>query len=219
MILSGFWIVLNYPESQLRIAAALATLALAPGVALLATKPRERLMQMDALIVGAIAAAQIGWALMDVEPVPHEMLRRTIRLLVSLAATAFVYGVPLVRLVRPGGSWFASIRRAAVIVAAVAVVALGLILLFEFQAFDPVNGLSLSVSEIVVVAVALAALAAGLISLAVLPGRDPFLSSEQRAVLLRLWQRSRGGAAVCPSSISRTRSSSAACCSRTGRSS
>ena len=110
---------------------------------------------------------------------PHEALRRTIRLLVSLAATAFVYGVPLVRLVRPGGSWFASIRRAAVIVAGVAVVALGLILLFEFQAFDPVNGLSLGVSEIVVVAVALAALAAGLISLAVLPGRDPFLSSER----------------------------------------
>ena len=53
VILSGFWIVLNYPESQLRIAAALATLALAPGVALLATKPRERLIQMDALIVGS----------------------------------------------------------------------------------------------------------------------------------------------------------------------
>jgi hypothetical protein len=179
VILSGFWIVLNYPESQLRITAALATLALAPGVALLATKPRERFIQMDALVVGAIAAAQIGWALMELHPEPHEALRRTIRLLVSLAATAFVYGVPLVRLVRPGGTWFASIRRATVIVAATAVVALGLILLFEFQAFDPAKGLALSPSESVVVAVALVALAAGLISLAVLPGSDPFLSSER----------------------------------------
>ena len=179
VILSGFWIVLNYPESQLRIAAALATLALAPGVASWRRSRGSGLSRWTRSSSGAIAAAQIGWALMDVEPVPHEALRRTIRLLVSLAATAFVYGVPLVRLVRPGGSWFASIRRAAVIVAGVAVVALGLILLFEFQAFDPAKGLSLSVSEIVVVAVALAALAAGLISLAVLPGRDPFLSSER----------------------------------------
>ncbi|HUE14052.1 MAG TPA: hypothetical protein VMR25_07805 [Planctomycetaceae bacterium] len=183
VIAIGFWAVLTFPEQTLRTAAALATLDLAFGLALLATGPRQKAMQTDALAVGAMAAAQYGWALMDVGPMPHEELRRTIRLLVTLAATAFVYGVPLVRLVPAAGSWFVSIRRVAVGVAGAAVVTLGLILIFEILSFDPTGGVPVTVAESVVVAVALAGLAAGLISLAVLPGRDPFLTTEKQRFL------------------------------------
>jgi len=110
-------------------------------------------------------------------------LRRTIRLLVSLAATAFVYGVPLVRLVPSASSWFTSIRRVAVGIAATAVVATGLILVFEVLAFDPAAGSPVTVMDSIVVAVALAGLAAGLISLALLPGRDPFVATEKQRFL------------------------------------
>jgi hypothetical protein len=179
VIICGFG-VLRLPETNLRVGLAVATLVAAAGVALLPWGLQAWRVQLESLVIGAIAAVQFGWALMEPAAPPNEPLNRAIRLLVSLAAVAFVYGVPLVRLVPREISWFASIRRAAVGVAGTAVVALGLILWLEFQSFDRTTGSPVSVIDTVVVAIALVALAAGLISLAVLPGRDPLFSTEKQ---------------------------------------
>ena len=179
VILAGFR-MLVIPEMNLRIALAVATLAGAAGAALLATGSRQRSLQIVSLSIGAIAAVQFGWAVMEPGPLPHEGLRRAIRVLVSLAVVAFVYGMPLVRLVPRGSSWFAAIRRVAVGVAVTAIVSLGLILWLEFRSFDRATGSPVSAIDTAVVAIALVGLAAGLISLAVLPGRDPLFSTEQQ---------------------------------------
>ncbi len=179
-----FWVVLTFPETSLRIGGALATLALAVGLALLATTSTRDILRLAALAVGAIAVVQFGWSLMDpLGSAAHEELRRPIRMMAMLGATTFVYGLPLVRLVRPESAWFTSVRRAAIGVAATTIATLALVLLFEISAFDPTAGAPVTVGESLLVASTLVLLAAGLVSLAVLPGRDPFLQAERQRFL------------------------------------
>jgi hypothetical protein len=178
------WVVLTFSETSLRIAGALATLAVGGGLALLTTSRAREILQATALGVVAIAAVQFGWSLMDpIGTLPHEELRRAIRMMAMLGATTFVYGLPLVRLVAPGNSWFASIRRAAIGVAVTTISILALVLVFEISAFDATAGTPVTVGESVLVASTLALLAAGLISLAVVPGRDPFFQVERQRFL------------------------------------
>jgi hypothetical protein len=178
------WVVLTFNETSLRIAGALATLAVGGGLALLTTTRAREILQGIALGVVAIAAVQFGWSLMSpIGTLPHEELRRAIRMMAMLGATTFVYGLPLVRLVAPESSWFASIRRAAIGVAVTTISILALVLLFEISAFDPTGGTPVTVGESLLVASALALLAAGLICLAVLPGRDPFFQVERQRFL------------------------------------
>jgi hypothetical protein len=179
-----FWVVLTFQQPSLRISGTLATLALGGGLALLTTTRARGIFQAAALGVGAIAAVQLGWSLMDpIGTLPHEELRRTIRMMAMLAVTTFVYGLPLVRLVSSESDWFASIRRSAIGVAAMTILTLALVLLFEISAFDPTAGTPVSVGESLLVASTLILLAAGLVSLAVLPGRDPFLHAERQRFL------------------------------------
>jgi hypothetical protein len=179
-----FWVVLTFQHPTLRIGGALATLAVGGGLALLATTRARDIVQATALGVGAIAAVQFGWGLMDpLGSAAHEELRRTIRMMAMLAATTFVYSLPLARLIPPANSWFASIRRASIGVAAAAISTLALVLLFEIWAFDPTLGAPVTVGESLLVASTLVLLAAGLVSLAVLPGRDPFLHVERQRFL------------------------------------
>ncbi|HEV8069549.1 MAG TPA: hypothetical protein VGP76_17550 [Planctomycetaceae bacterium] len=178
------WVVLTFNETSLRIAGALATLAVGGGLALLTTTRAREILQRIALGVVAIAAVQFGWSLMSpIGTLPHEELRRAIRMMAMLGATTFVYGLPLVRLVAPESSWFASIRRAAIGVAVTTISILALVLLFEISTFDPTGGTPVTVGESLLVASALALLAAGLICLAVLPGRDPFFQVERQRFL------------------------------------
>lgn len=179
-----FWIVLTFHNPMLRIGGGLATLAVAVGLAMLSTTKQQSLVQTAALAVGAIATVQFGWGLMaPIGAAPHEELRRMIRLMAMLGATTFVYGVPLARLVSPTSAWFASIRRAAIGIAGTTLAALALVLLFEISAFDPARGAPETLGECLLVASTLGLLAAGLISLAVLPGRDPFFQSERQRFL------------------------------------
>jgi hypothetical protein len=179
-----FWTVLTFDETPLRIGGALATLALAGGLALLATSRTRDTLQAAALCVGAIAVTQFGWSLMEpIRGVPHEELRRAIRAMAMLGATTFVYALPLARLVPHANSWSASIRRVAVGIAATTIATLALVLMFEISAFNPARGTPVSIGESVLVASTLALLAAGLSSLAVHPGRDPFFHSERQRFL------------------------------------
>jgi hypothetical protein len=174
-----FWVVLTFEEPWLRIGGALATLALGGGLALLTTTRAREILQTAALGVGALAAVQFGWGLMDpIGSASHEELRRAIRMMAMLGATTFIYGLPLVRLASPESSWFASIRRAAIGMAATTIATLALVLLFEVGSFDPTLGAPVTIGESLLVAATLVLLAAGLISLALLPGRDPFLHVE-----------------------------------------
>lgn len=178
----GFYIVLQYPERPLRLYGSLAVAGLAPGWAMLAASRALRIraaLRLASLLVLAVAGIDVGWALMDVDLGRYESLYRAIRLMVSLAAATFVYGFLVVRLVSPTDGWFAEVRRAATITGAAALAMLLVVLGLEMLAFTPGGGVPMTGLQIAVVAGVLVALAAALISLAVLPGRDPLNLSER----------------------------------------
>ena len=191
--------MLTFDEASLRIGGALATLAVGGGLALLTTTRARELLQAATLGVVAIAAVQFGWSLMDpLGTLPHEELRRAIRMMAMLGATTFVYALPLVRLVAPESSWFASIRRAAIGVAVTTISILALVLVFEISAFDPTVGTPVTVGESLLVASTLALLAAGLDFLGRAAGSRSVFPSGATAFPLRLRGRSRLRAVVCP---------------------
>lgn len=78
----------------------------------------------------------------------------------------------------PGSRWGETMRRVAVTVGGVSLATLAAVLIMEGTLFEP-KQVPITVPQIVVVSVILVGLAAGLIVLAVLPGRDPFRLSER----------------------------------------
>ena len=123
-------------------------------------------------VPAAVAAVDSGWALMPPLVQPSDWLPRAIRLMEALAATAFVYGVVLVRIVPRASDWFRAARNAAALVGAAALASLVGVLVLEGVWFDPRAGAPVTGFQIAEVAVVLVGLAAALISLAALPGRE-----------------------------------------------
>jgi len=79
--------------------------------------------------------------------------------------------------------WFRATRYAATILGAAAILSLLVVLVLEGVWFDPQLGAPMTGLQIAVVATALVGLAAALISLAVLPGRDPLDLSNRGRML------------------------------------
>src|SRR5262249_60650602 len=96
-----------------------------------------------------------------------------VRLLAVLAGTTFTYGVVYVRLLSSASEWFAPARRVTTVVGIGSLASLGMVLALEGYWFDPVSGAPLSGVQIALVAAVLVGLTPPLISLAILPRRDP----------------------------------------------
>lgn len=203
------WVVLTFERLADRLWGASAALLLVPGLAALASKalrwgtgetttgiaersgqpPQDvpaavpssmrRRLQYVTLLAAAVAAVDFGWGIMSVQAEPYYWLQRAIRLMVALAATTFVYGSVLTRFVAVAGEWFNAIRRAATTVGGASLVTLLVVLGMEAMWYIPGEGAPVTGLQIAVVAVVLVGLAAALISMAVLPGRDPLGLSER----------------------------------------
>jgi hypothetical protein len=169
-----FPVVLTFPELWRRLLGAAACVVIAAGLPAFAQDERRSLCREAALLFLAIAAIDFGWGTMPVEAEPAFWLQRAVRLLEVLAITTFVYGVVYVRLLPGTSKWFAPARRMATVVGIGALASLGMVLALEGYWFDPVSGAPLTGVQIALVAAVLVGLTAALISLAILPGRDPF---------------------------------------------
>lgn len=178
-VIIEMWVVLTFEDRTMRLYGSAAALLLGPGLALLAQDRRRAAWQFLALLALAVAAVDFGWALMPVGGARYFWLQRTIRLMVVLATTTFAYGVVVPRLLRPDHGWFAAVRQAATAVGGGALASLLVVLVMEGLWYVPGAGAPITAAQIAVVAVALVGLSAGLISLAVLPDRDPLSLSER----------------------------------------
>lgn len=179
LILASFVVVLNSDMRQLRVVAGCIPFLLATGLAGLAQQHRRETMQLLTLLVTACGAVLLGWA--DIQPDWSErvLLLRAIRLLMALSAVTFFFGVIAVRVLKEATGWRNSVRQTAIMLGGSAIVALLSVLALEVATFEPGVGAPVDAIQIVAVSVVLVALLAALLSLAVLPGRDPFALSER----------------------------------------
>ncbi|HZN35775.1 MAG TPA: hypothetical protein VFB80_18225, partial [Pirellulaceae bacterium] len=161
-----------------RVAAAFGPAIAAWGVACLAQERRREALQLTALLVAGFSAVLLGWSQIDGHTADLWM-QRVFRLLMVLAALTFAYGLVLPRLLLTGGSWHAATRKAGYIAGSAAVAAFVVTLALEISLFVPGRGAAVGDVQVIAIAVVLVALIAGLVSMALLPGRDPLLLSER----------------------------------------
>ena len=168
----GFSLVLNDSLSWHRIAAAGATLLLAPMIALLASDD-SRVLKIGALLVGGVGTIQLGWAFMSPEFVSHEFLHRSVRSFATIAA----YGAFLATigswLSRRSETWVEALRKASVVLALAGLGNLAITLGVELSVYLGSSATPLTTLEIATVGSALILLAGLLIVIALRPERDP----------------------------------------------
>jgi hypothetical protein len=171
--------VLALRQDWLRVVAALGPIACAWGVLCLAQEKRREAFQLAALLIAGLAAIYLAWAQIEPYHTTAFWLIRVFRLVMVLAALTFLYGLALPRWLFTSGSWNAATRKAGYLAGAAAVAAFVATLALEVALFVPgVNTAAVSDAQVAAVAVVLLLLIAGLISLALLPGRDPLMLSE-----------------------------------------
>jgi hypothetical protein len=164
---------------ELRTLAALAPAIAAWGIARQAQQARQNAFQILALGFAGLSAVYLGWAQLPSVLVEPLWMTRTFRLLMVLSVLTFVYGLALPRLLFTEGTWHLSARRAGYAAAVLSVATFIAILCLEVAMFEPHVGNGVEAVQVVAVAVVLLALVAGLVSLALFPGRDPLGLSEK----------------------------------------
>jgi hypothetical protein len=175
--------VLSFEDRAMRVGAAAVPLLLAIGVGSLAQQKRRDAMQLWALVLASVAAVFFGWA--DVAPHAEAVwLVRCVRMLIVLTALAAFYGGVVIRLLSPDHAWRKSVRRMTAAGGAASLATLVLVLLLEWTHFVPDAGVrGIEGPQIFAVAAVLAGLIAALISVALLPDRDPLSLTEDQ----RMW--------------------------------
>jgi hypothetical protein len=154
-------------------------LLIAAGLAGIAQQDRRTVMQQAALLTASWGAVLLGWS--DIAPdwSARVLLARSIRLVMAWAAGSFVLGVLAVRLIPRANPWQDASRRVATLLAGGSIAALLAVLGLEAWYFVPGVGAPVSAPQIAAVSMVLIGLIAALISLAVLPGRDPLALSDR----------------------------------------
>ncbi len=170
--------VLGHEHRDWRVAAALGPGISAWGIGCLAQAGRRDAMQLGALGLAGLTAMFLGWAQLPPQWSDELLLTRAFRLLMVLSAMTFLYGLVLPRYVVTSGSWNTSIRKAGYGGAVLAIITFVGVLVLEVILFVPGQGAPVQLPQVIAVAVVLVALIAGLLSLALLPGKDPLMLSE-----------------------------------------
>jgi hypothetical protein len=177
-LLVALILVLCAEERWMRISSGFTPAILAFGLAALAQKERRGLMQYLSLLMTGLAGVFLSWADLNIEYGDEFWLLRLIRLLIVLAGFTFIYSVLVRRKLDPASDWMKPVRRITMTFGGGALVTLVLVLLLEAVFFVPGVGAPVDDAQTAAVAVVLVGLIAGLLSLALWPGRDPLALSE-----------------------------------------
>jgi hypothetical protein len=170
--------VIMFEELSHRVAAAWGPAIAAWGIVCLAQNRRREGLQLAALLLAGLSAVYLAWA--QIAPAdPAVWMTRVFRLFMVLGALTFAYGLVLPRFLLKAGSWNAATRKAGHLVGAAALAAFVGTLTLEVQLYTTGQQTAIDDVQVAAIAVLLLALIAGLISLAVLPGRDPLVLSER----------------------------------------
>jgi hypothetical protein len=177
--LGQLWLVLTLDRLELRVAAAWSPAVAGWGVLCLAQEKRRDALQVVSLLMAGLTAVYLGWAQLDpAEAGQTWALTRAFRLLMVLSAVTFIYGLVVPRWLLTAGSWNAATRQAGYLAGAAAIATFVAVLGLEATIFTPGVDAPIDGVQVGAIAVVLFGLIAGLVSLAILPGRDPLALSE-----------------------------------------
>jgi hypothetical protein len=175
----GLSVVLFHQHDEWRVAVALSPAIAAWGISCLAQQERKQAAQVGALLLAGLSVIYLGQA--QLEPPWSEglILARAFRLLMALSALTFVYGFALPRYLFIEGDWNGSVRKSGYASGVLAMITFVAVLGLEVAMFVPGEGAPVQDIQVAAVAVVLVALVAGLLSLALLPGKDPLALDEK----------------------------------------
>ncbi|HEY7315789.1 MAG TPA: hypothetical protein VH643_41045 [Gemmataceae bacterium] len=181
VITLSLWMCLSFSTLVDRLAGPAAVLLLVPAVVLMirrAGSVRDWL-RPAALALGALAAAEVGWACPDPAGAAP-WLHRNVLLMVALAAMTALYGVALPRWLARDAEWVRCARRVGPLLGVLASLTLLALLVQEFRLYNAATRRTPMLwPEILVVIFALVTLMVSGVRFAVVPGRDPFGLSER----------------------------------------
>ena len=176
----GFIIIFtDSSERAMRVAVAFAPVVLAYGASCLAQRQRQFAMQCLALFLVVLSAVFIGWADVGRTVGDSAPLAYISRLLIVLAGMTLLYNLVVTRWIGAQHSWHESVRRSSAILAVATVAALAGVLALEVALFRPGVGAPIATPEVIAISVMLFGFLMALLSMAVLPGRDPLDLSEK----------------------------------------
>jgi hypothetical protein len=177
--LGQLWLVLSLERLELRVAAAWSPAVAGWGVLCLAQEKRRDALQVVSLLMAGLTAVYLGWAQLDPQEAEQTWaLTRAFRLLMVLSAVTFLYGLAVPRWLLTTGSWNAATRQAGYFAGASAIATFVGVLALEVMIFTPGVDAPIEGVQVGAIAVVLFGLIAGLVSLAILPGRDPLALTE-----------------------------------------
>ncbi len=169
----GFVTIFTFDQRAMRVTVAFAPLLLAYGMSCLAQQDRKFFMQCMALFLVVVGAVFIGWADVTVFTSTGALLAYAARLLVVLAGMTLLYSLVVTRGIGSTSDWFDAVRRSSVVLAAATVTILASVLMLEVMLFRKGIGAPIATPEVIAISIMLFGLLAALLSMAVLPGRDP----------------------------------------------
>ncbi len=175
----GFVTIFTSDDRAMRVTVAFAPVLLAYGVSCLAQQQRKFHMQCLALFLVVVGAVFIGWADVSAAARDAGLLAYSARLLVVLAGMTLLYSVGVTRWIGSTSTWFDAVRRSGVILAATTVAVLAAVLAMEVALFKPGIGAPIATPEVIAISVMLFGFLVALLSMAILPGRDPLALSDK----------------------------------------
>jgi len=172
MIHLGF--VLLSDSALRRFVSAEATGTLVAGFWVLARGIRRPRFQYLTILAACSTAVFISWALEDVRAGAAFSLGISIRLTTMLAAATAVCGAVLARFLSRTDGWHQAARRAAVTTGALSLAAMVVTLATEAVLFQPGRGTPVTDPQLLVVTLVVIGQIVAMISMAMLPGYDPW---------------------------------------------
>ena len=177
--LLGLVFVLTVEKNEVRTLVAFAPAAAGWGLACLADDARRPYLRLLSLLAAGLSAIYLAWAQLGVGMSEALWLTRSFRLLMVLSVLTFIYGLALPRWLLTSGPWNAATRKAGYLAGVAAIAAFVGVLVLEIALFEPGVGAPVDAPQVLAIAVVLVVLIAGLISMALLQGRDPLGLSEK----------------------------------------
>jgi hypothetical protein len=175
----GFLTIFTAQSRDMRVAVAFAPLLLAYGISCLAQQHRRRAMQGLSLLLVVVCAIFVGWADVRIPGEDPGLLAYSARLLVVLAGMSLLYSTVVTRWLGAEHEWYDAVRRVGVKLAIATGGILVLVLGLEVSYFTPGIGAPIGEAEVIAISVMLFGLLVALLSMAVLPGRDPLALTEK----------------------------------------